>query len=229
MAVFGRSRARIGSAVALILASCVAAGCGGGSGDGGGTQRLVAPSATADTDGSTGGVFGAALVSQQLYRVADLGGLQPGQAIYGFALRMDAPATVPYGNGQDQSFARFDVRLGVAAAHLGTELAANFASAPVTVRTGPWDIADGDFEVATSATAPFCPTIRFDVPYVYTGGDLLIEVRSAVPTLALGIDTAAFPQTDGESTFAVGDADATTATLPVFDHNWVIELLVSTP
>lgn len=229
MAVFGRLRSRFGSAVVLSLASCVVAGCGGGSGDGGGTMNLVIPSAAAGTDGTTGGVFSNELVSQELYRVADLGGLQPGQVIYGFALRMDGPATTPYGNGQDQSFSRFDVRVGVAAANLGSNLAANFTSTPVTVRTGPWDIAAGDFDVAPPGPAPFCPTIRFDTPYVYTGGDLLIEVRSATPSVALGIDSCAFPQTDGESTFAVGDADATTATLQVFPHNWAMQLLVSKP
>lgn len=229
MAVLRRPHSRVASALVLGLVACVAGGCGGGSGDGGGTLNLVIPSAASDTDGTTGAVFGDALVCQELYRAADLGALQPGQLIYGFALRMDGAATTPYGNGQAQSFSRFDVRMGGAAANLGSNLAANFASPPLTVRTGPWNIAAGDFDVAPPGPAPFVPTILFDTPYVYTGGDLLIEVRSTMSSVALGIDACAFPQTEGESTFAVGDADATTATLQVFPHNWAMQLLVHKP
>ena len=88
-----------------------------------------------------------------------------------------------------------------------------------------------DFVPGGSTPNEFSTTITFDIPYVYTGGDLLIEIRSESPAQQLLIDSTS--ATAGQSLFSdfagaggTGNADATTSNTGVLNVNWALNLQV---
>lgn len=56
--------------------------------------------------------------------------------------------------------------------------ASNAASPQIQVRSGPLSIDSGSF-ISGSSPNNFGPEITFDIPYFYSGGDLLVEIRQS--------------------------------------------------
>lgn len=172
-------------------------------------------------DGSGSDISNADFVVQQFIGAADLE-MNVGDAITGYQLRLDGTITTAYpaANG---GFAQYDVYIGVAAGEpLADDLASNFVGAATQVRAGALTWPAGAWTPrGADPVAPWGPAIMFDTPYVYTGGDLLVEVRAPAPDEDLVID-ALFGDSAGSSTFAVGDPAATTATDGPFDDNYAM-------
>jgi uncharacterized protein (TIGR03437 family) len=131
-------------------------------------------------------------VTAQTHFSADgLRNLRPGDLITGFAFRGATPgAATP---AAFISFANFEVTLGTAPAAInvmGRVYANNFATRQI-VRSGPFGIAAGSFPPAGAAD-PWGAFVEFDAPYVYSGGDLVIQIShtgSAAQNLNIGITT----------------------------------------
>lgn len=83
----------------------------------------------------------------------------------------------------DANFASWDIFLGpgVSPALMGTTFANNFTGSPTQVRNGPLTFPAGSFTFGSSPNA-FGPVLNFTTPYVYSGGDLAIEMRFAQQT-----------------------------------------------
>lgn len=83
----------------------------------------------------------------------------------------------------DANYAFWDVFIGpgVDPAMMSNTFASNFSGAATQVRSGPLTFAAGSF---TGGSVPnnFGPALTFSVPYMYTGGDLTIEMRFAQQT-----------------------------------------------
>lgn len=173
-------------------------------------------------EGSNGGNFGAALTSQQLYVPEDLPGLNVGDVITGISFRLDGAS----GAFATTTFTRFDIRMGTGNATLGSTFADNFAGPATVVRSGSFALAAGAFPNGSSPNS-FGAVIKFDTPFAYAGGPLLIEIRSSLPSPTFTVDT--FQDSDGtsgQSAFGSG-ADATTAGIGIVDHNWAIAFEVT--
>jgi hypothetical protein len=61
---------------------------------------------------------------------------------------------------------------------MSTTFASNFTATPTQVRSGPHNWDAGAFTFGSTPNA-FGPTMTFTTPYLYTGGDLTIEMRFA--------------------------------------------------
>ena len=118
--------------------------------------------------------FGVGSTVQNLYREADLNGLKAGDQIVGFCLRLDGVHNL----FTSTTFSRFDVKIGPAAASFTGTYAERFGPNPAVVRTGPMTLF---LPARTADPNLFGGLIRFDSPYVYTGGDLLVETRFTSP------------------------------------------------
>jgi len=151
--------------LAVILPAAAFAGHpsvpGGAATEGSGSSDIVA---------NTQGTF------QNLYR--DLGGglggsgLRVGDTITGISLRLDSSVSSFSGI----FFDRFDIQIGLGNANLVTALADNFSGAVTQARTGPLTLLSADMPI-TGAPRSFGKVIKFDTPYVYGGGNLIIETR----------------------------------------------------
>jgi len=131
-------------------------------------------------------------VTAQTHFSADgLRNLRPGDWITGFDFRSatvgaSAPATFV-------SIANFEVTLGTASGainRMANVFGNNFASRQL-VRSGPFGIAQNSLPPAGSAE-PWGIFVAFDVPYVYTGGDLVVQIThtgSNSQNLNIGITT----------------------------------------
>jgi hypothetical protein len=100
-----------------------------------------------------------------------------GTNLTGVQWRMDgaAAAAWPTLAGTISTFT-VNIGAGVAPSAQSTTFAANFTSGPTMVRTGALSFAVGAFTVGSSPNL-FGPTVTFDTPYLYTGGNLTIEYR----------------------------------------------------
>jgi len=72
----------------------------------------------------------------------------------------------------------------VAPANRSFNFAQNVVGPQVRVRKGSLHVPDGTFDsqsdsslYSTAIIMPFCPNIKFDLPYLYEGGHLLLEIR----------------------------------------------------
>lgn len=176
----------------------------------------------AAVEGSLGGAFGSAITAQMNYVEADLSNLRQGDVITGISFRLNDDQ----GSFSGMTFSRFEIRVGKGNDSLTTTFANNFVGAPKLVRSGSLTFVPSDFTFGGSPNS-FGRVIKFDVPWVYDGGNLLMEVRSSTPTATLTIDTMTDSEgVDGEATFAT-NADATTATTAIFAHNWAIAFEVT--
>ena len=189
-------------------------------------QDPTAPPSIVGAEGNGTGFYDAntGLVSQEIYRAADLPGLQAGDVITGFRLRVEGNlASYPT---DFISWPRFDVTMGVPASTLSTTFADNFQGTPKQVREGSIFFQPGDFP-GGAAPNGFGVLIEFDSPYVYPGGDLIMEVRSEHGSEQLIIDTTS--DTNGVSLFdqfagaGGGDADATESNTGILGFNWAIQ------
>ncbi len=131
-------------------------------------------------------------VTAQCHFSADgLRNLRPGDLITGFDFRsatIGAAAPAAF-----VSITNFEVTLGTASGainRMGNVFGNNFATRQV-VRSGPFGIAQNNLPPAGSAD-PWGIFVEFDVPYVYTGGDLIIQIAhtgSNTQNLNIGVTT----------------------------------------
>ncbi len=143
---------------------------------------VVVPNSAAEVDadgsflmtstGTAGRTYQMSIAASQLTNLV-------GQPIVGLQWRLNGPTAAAW-PASDASYAFWDVFIGpgVAPAAMSNTFANNFTGAPTQVRSGPLNIAAGSFTVGASPNA-FGPALEFTNPYVYTGGDLLVEFRFA--------------------------------------------------
>ena len=79
------------------------------------------------------------------------------------------------------SFTQWDIVIGpgVAPSAMSNTFASNFTGGTTTVRSGPHSFNAGDFAIGGSGSTPnpWGPTLVFTTNYLYTGGDLCLEMR----------------------------------------------------
>lgn len=146
------------------------------------SAQVVVPNANAATPASATGLntfirdLNAPRTGQLLIAANQLTGLV-GQQIAGLEFRLWTGASVPF-PASNATWADYTISVGqgVDFASRSLTFANNFVGSPTTVRSGPLSIAAGAFPVG-STPRPFGPTIMFDTPYTYTGGNLVIEIR----------------------------------------------------
>lgn len=131
------------------------------------------------------------VTAQSHFSADGLRNLRPGDLITGFDFRSTTPgAATP---AAMLVFNNFEVTVGTASGAInlmGRVFGNNFASRQL-VRSGPLAIAPGSLPPAGAAN-PWGGFIDFDVPYVYTGGDLVIQIAhtgSATQSLNVGVTT----------------------------------------
>ena len=142
---------------------------------------VVVPNSAAGTDadgtfaltttGATGRTYQYTIDSAQLTGLV-------GQQILGLQWRLNAGAAAwPPAN---TTYASWDVFMGpgVDPSAMSNTFASNFTAAPTQVRSGPHAITAGSYPSGGSPNA-FAPTLGFTTPFLYTGGDLAIEMRFA--------------------------------------------------
>lgn len=100
-----------------------------------------------------------------------------GQQIAGLQWRLNGAAATAWPPA-NVTYADWDIFVGpgVAPSAMSNTFASNFTSAPTQVRDGALAISAGAYSSGSSPNA-FGPTLAFDTPYLYTGGDLTIEMR----------------------------------------------------
>jgi hypothetical protein len=148
-------------------------------------HAYVVPNYTATTEGdgtfaltstgTTGRTYQMTIASSQL---AGIVGLE----ITGMAFRLNGPGTANW-PPVDANFSFWDIYMGpgVAPGSMSNTFADNFTAAPTQVRSGALTFAAGSFTFGSTPNA-FGPTIAFNTGYVYTGGNLTIEMRFSQQT-----------------------------------------------
>lgn len=104
-----------------------------------------------------------------------------GQPIVGLQWRLNGPGTAVW-PPVNANFSAWDIYIGpgVAPSAMSNTFADNFTSAPTQVRSGPLEFAAGSFSFGSAPNA-FGPIVSV-TPYLYTGGDLTIEMRFSQQT-----------------------------------------------
>jgi len=127
------------------------------------------------TTGATGRVYQMTIASSQLTG-------QVGQPITGVQWRLNGPGTAAW-PPVDANYASWDIFVGpgVAPASMSNAFASNYSGPVTQVRSGPLSFPTGTFSFGSSPNA-FGPAVTFTTPYLYTGGDLTIEMRFAGQT-----------------------------------------------
>ena len=146
-------------------------------------QTVVVPNAYANTQASASGLntfirdVNNPRTGQLLINASQLGAAV-GQQIDGLTFRLFTGATVNF-PASNATWADYTINIGqgVAFGSQTTTFATNFVGTPTTVRSGPLNIPAGAFVNDPLNPNPFGPLITFNTPYVYTGGNLLIEIR----------------------------------------------------
>lgn len=102
-----------------------------------------------------------------------------GQEINGLQWRLGGPGTAAW-PAVDTSYAFWDVFIGpgVNPSAMTTTFANNFTGPTTQVRSGPHTFLANSFSFGATPNA-FGSTLSFTTPYLYTGGDLAIEMRFA--------------------------------------------------
>jgi len=105
--------------------------------------------------------------------LTDLVGLD----LTGISWRLPTSATVDW-PAEDIAYTNYDIRLSesVAPADRSLTFADNVVGAQSLVRSGGLSVSAGAFTSGDNPNA-FAPSIGFDSNYLYTGGNLLVEIR----------------------------------------------------
>ena len=172
------------------------------------TTAVVPPSlANVDGNGSNQSPFAGASGKhwQAVIAPSAFPALLPGSTIVGVAFR--ANGTVPV---QAQTIQNFDVRMSttdVALASMSTTFATNRGTDDLLVRTGPLVIESGDYPTGAFPNQ-WGKVITFTTPFVYRGGNLVIETSSTA--LPSGFPTDSQSGTvEGRNNYADGPSTAT--------------------
>jgi hypothetical protein len=192
---------------------------------------VVMPSAYADTPGNTGFLFSmsTSITTQNLFKPADMTGLNVLDQIIGFRLRGNGAGVgyPPPGVTQPQTWPRFDIAMGVGPTDLSTTLANNFVGPPMQVRTGALAMGLGFFP-GTGTPRDWSQLIAFDTPYTYTGGNLALQVRSTTSGVGYLIDATGglgIPsgKTTGEWVVGIGSNPTMSNAAGVINGNWIVQ------
>jgi hypothetical protein len=102
-----------------------------------------------------------------------------GQQLFGLQWRLNGAAAAVWPPA-NTTYASWDVYIGpgVDPSAMSNTFASNFTSAPTQVRSGPYAVNAGSYTFGGTPNS-FGPTLSFTSPYLYTGGDLTIEMRFA--------------------------------------------------
>lgn len=152
------------------------------------SANSVSPNHLGNTDGNSFFNFTVEGNSSRLYQsVISANQLTSlvGQNILGLAWRLDSDAVEwPVIGG---TIAEFDIRIGegVDPSETSMTFSENFTNGSTLVRSGALTISPGEFSVGGSPNA-WGPTIYFDTPYVYMGGNLTVEYRFTGMPLGAG-------------------------------------------
>ncbi|MEZ6233285.1 MAG: PEP-CTERM sorting domain-containing protein [Phycisphaerales bacterium] len=145
-------------------------------------QALVVPNGLENTEAdgtfslttssTAGRTFQLSMAANQLTSLV-------GQQITGLQWRLNGAASANW-PPVDVSYAFWDVFMGpgVAPSAMSSTFADNFTGAATQVRSGGAMFTAGSFTAGGSPNA-FGPALNFTSPYLYTGGDLIIEMRFA--------------------------------------------------
>lgn len=123
-----------------------------------------------------------------------------GQSLTGMQWRLNNAATVNWPPANvTYSFFNIFVGPGVAPASMSNTFSSNFTSSPTQVRSGGLTFFANSFTAGATGTTPnaFGAVVNFSTPYLYTGGDLALEMRFSAQS-----GTTTLPSFD-----AVGTAD----------------------
>ncbi len=150
------------------------------------SHAQVVPNASAGVEGdgtfsltstaAAGRTFQMTIAANQL---TSLNGL----TITGLAFRLNGPGTAAW-PPVAANFADWQIFMGpgVAPGAMSNTFASNFTNTPTQVRNGPLTFNPGDFTFGSTPNA-FGPSIQFNMGgYLYTGGDLTIEMRFSQQT-----------------------------------------------
>ncbi len=101
-----------------------------------------------------------------------------GQSLNSISFRLFAGATTAF-PATNATWADYTISIGqgVAFGSQTTTFANNFVGAPTVVRSGPLTLPAGSLPGGGISPNPFGAAITFTLPFVYTGGNLLIEIR----------------------------------------------------
>lgn len=103
-----------------------------------------------------------------------------GQSLTGVQWRLNNAVTANWPT-VDISYSFFNIFIGpgVAPASMSNTFSSNFTSSPTQVRSGGLTFFANSFTFGASGTAPnaFGVAVNFTTPYLYTGGDLAVEMR----------------------------------------------------
>ena len=163
-------------------------------------------------------------IFQQVFSPALLTDLSIGELITGIGFRVEGnESALPA-----QTISEFDIGLGQSAnapGNLSATFADNLGSDFTTVRSGPLTINAGDFPGGSSPNN--FGWISFQTPYVYQGGDLLVQI--AYQGFSLGRDAdAAYPYDSSLAQTAFGsDYNSTTADEGLYNEAIVMGFSVS--
>lgn len=144
--------------------------------------QVVVPNEYTNTAASTSGLntfirdAGNPRTGQLLINANQLTSLV-GQSIGSISFRLYTGSTTAF-PATNATWSDYTISLGqgVAFGSQSTTFANNFVGAPTVVRSGPLTIPAGSYPGGLSPN-PFGVPITFTLPYVYTGGNLLIEIR----------------------------------------------------
>ncbi len=179
--------------------------------------RADNPTAPGDglTEGDSAGAFSSAGVVQVRIPSADFANLDVGDTITGIRFRLDSSQ----GAFAGATYNRFDITLGPSAGTLSSTFAENFTSSPTTVRTGSLGLVSGDYSDGGSPNN-YGSSIPFTTSYVYTGGDLLIEIRFDTDSGSISVDGVS--TSGGTSISNVGSDTANTANTSEVSFSWAV-------
>jgi hypothetical protein len=198
---------------------------------------VVVPNAYAAVQASTSGLntfirdSGNPRTGQLLINASQLTGVV-GQQIAGITWRLWSGGTVAY-PAANATWADYTINVGpgVAFGSQTTTFATNFAAAPTTVRSGPLTISAGAFPTGGTPRA-FGVPVMFGSPYLYTGGNLCIEIRhtgssivnATTDFLEVALTTDPLYNTQIWSATATGNAATTGA-----QANFTVSNLITVP
>ncbi len=146
---------------------------------------VVVPNSAAGVEGD--GVFSltttlaAGRTFQMTIAAGQLTGLI-GQPIVALQWRLNGPGTSAW-PPVNANYASWEIRMGagVAPSAMSNTFADNFTAGSTLVRSGPLEIPAGSFSFGGTPNA-FGPALSLDTPYLYTGGDLTVEMRFSQQT-----------------------------------------------
>lgn len=121
-----------------------------------------------------------------------------GQNLTGMSFRLNESATAAW-PVTALSYSQFDITIGagVAPSSISGTFADNFTGSTTQVRAGALNVAAGAYSFGGNPNV-FGPTIAFDLPYLYSGGNLTVELRmSNVPSGTPGLSLDAVAATGG--------------------------------